>query len=179
MIDRLTLQRWLYRLLFVGLAGLIIFVRLVPLDIGGGRFPGPDVLLCLTFAWAMRRSDYVPVLLVAAVFLTADMLFQRPPGLWPALVLVGLESLRARAAVSRDLPFAIEWAMVAGVLAMMMLADRMVLALFFVDQVSFGLSILRLIVTIAAYPAIVFLSATLFGVRKITAAEADAMRQLA
>ncbi|MCI2399347.1 rod shape-determining protein MreD [Aliiroseovarius subalbicans] len=179
MIDHPTMRTWLYRLLFLGMAGFVIFVRILPMSIGEGRFPGPDLLLCLTFAWVMRRPDYVPALLVAALFLLTDMLFQRPPGLWPAVVLIGVEFLRARDHLSRDLPFLVEWAMVTAVMAMMLLADRLILSIFFIDQVSFGLSVLRLIMTVLTYPAVVFLSTAALGVRKITAAEAEILRQRA
>lgn len=177
MIDRLTLHRWLYGALLLGLCSLVIFARLLPLEPGPARFPGPDVILAICAAWVMRRPDYVPILLVAGIFLMTDMLFQRPPGLHTAIVLLALEFLRAREPLSRDLPFAVEWAMVSAVLAMILLAERMVLGLFFVDQVSFGLSVLRLLMTIAIYPLVVALSAFVFGVRKITAAEAETLRR--
>jgi rod shape-determining protein MreD len=179
MIDRLTLHRWLYALLLLTLCSLVIFARLLPLEPGPSRFPGPDVILALCTAWVMRRPDYVPVLLVAFVLLMTDMLFQRPPGLHTALVVLALEFLRRRETHMRDLPFAVEWAMVAGTLAAVLIIERMVLGLFFVDQVSFGLSILRLLMTVAIYPIVVVLSAAIFGVRRITAAEAEAMRRQA
>ncbi len=94
-------------------------------------------------------------------------------------MVLALEFVRRRETHMRDLPFAVEWAMVSGVLAAVLVIERMVLGLFFVDQVSFGLSILRLLMTIAVYPVVVVLSATLFGVRRITAAEAEAMRRQA
>ena len=179
MIDRLTLHRWLYGSLLFALCALVIFARLLPLEPGPGRIPGPDLMLAICAAWMTRRPDYVPALLVAFLFLMTDMLFQRPPGLHTALVLVALEFLRLREPLSRDLPFALEWAIVAAVMALILLAERIVLGLLFVDQVSFGLSVLRYLMTVAVYPLVVFASATLLGVRKITAAEAEAMRRQA
>ena len=179
MIDRLTLNRWLYRLLLLALAAIVIFVRMLPMDVGIVRWPGPDLLLCLVFVWVMRRPDYVPALLAASIFLITDMLFQRPPGLWPALVVLGLEFLRAREPLSRDLPFAVEWGLVTGVMVAMLLTERLVLGLFMVGQVSFGLSVLRLVMTVAAYPVVVLVSTRILGVRKLQPGEADAMRQRA
>jgi len=42
-------------------------VRILPLSTEPGSVPGPDVVLCLTFAWVLRRPEYVPALLIAAV----------------------------------------------------------------------------------------------------------------
>ncbi len=179
MIDRLTLHRWLYRLLLLALASVVVFIRMLPMDVGVVRWPGPDLLLCLVFAWVMRRPDYVPALLAAAIFLTTDMLFQRPPGLWPALVVLGLEFLRTRDPLSRDLPFAVEWGLVAGVMVAMLLAERLLLGLFMVTQVSFGLSVLRLVMTVAVYPAVVLVTTQVLGVRKLQPGATDAMRQRA
>jgi len=179
MIDRLTLHRCLYALLLLALCSLVIFARLLPLEPGPSRFPGPDVILALSAAWVMRRPDYVPVLLIAIVLLLTDMLFQRPPGLHTALVVLAFEFLRRRETHMRDLPFAAEWAMVAVALSAVLVVERMVLGLFFIDRVGVGLSVMRLLMTVAIYPLVVLLSASLLGVRRITAAEAEAMRRQA
>ncbi len=179
MIDRLTLHRWLYTALLLALCACMVFVRLLPLNPGPDRLPGPDLILALCMAWVMRRPDYVPVLLVAGVFLLTDMLFQRPPGLHTVLVILALEVLRRQEPASRELPFAVEWAMVTAVLALILLAERSVLTVLFVDQVSFGRSVLHLLMTAAAYPLVVLVSAHLLGVRRITAAEAELLRRRA
>jgi len=175
MIDHFTLHKWLYRGLLVALTVLDIFIRVLPLGEGRGTFPGPELLLCVVFAWVLRRPAYAPALLIAAIFLTTDMLFQNPPGLWPGLVVLGAEFLRVREPLSRDLPFAIEWGMVAGVMVIMLLAERMILGVFMVEQASFGLSALQLVMTVAIYPMVVFLSTFALGVHKLQPGEADAM----
>jgi hypothetical protein len=53
-------------------------------------------MLALTFAWVLRRPEFVPPLLIAAMILLGDLMFHRPPGLWAALVLVTAETLRVR-----------------------------------------------------------------------------------
>ena len=88
MIDPATSQRWLYRSLFVGICMVIVFFQILPLSTLPTSVPGPDLLLCLTFAWVHRRPEFVPPLVIALVFLTVDMLTQRPPGLRVALILV-------------------------------------------------------------------------------------------
>ncbi len=56
---------WLCRALFAVLAAVLLFLRLLPLGSVAGGWPGPDLLMCLTFAWVLRRPDYVPALLIA------------------------------------------------------------------------------------------------------------------
>ena len=136
----------------------LIFLHLLPLETLPRGWAGPDVMLALTFAWLLRRPDYVPPLLIAAVFLLADLLFQRPPGLWAALVLLGNQALRAREPVLRDLTFAVEWLSVATTLFVMMLGYRVILALMMVDQAPLGLSLMQVIATLLVYPLVAIVS---------------------
>ena len=175
MVEARFTRRWTYWGLFLGLSSLIIFVKLLPLHPGPGRFPGPDVLTLFALAWVVRRPDYVPVALVAAVFLMADILFMRPPGLWTALVILGLEFLRSRLLNMRELSFLGEWLTVAGVITTMIFANAVVLTIFIVDQPGLGLALIRMIATILAYPLVVALAARAFGLKKITAGDVDQM----
>ncbi len=173
MVDPVTMRRWTYRLLFAAIASVVVFVRILPLDLTAGRIPGPDIVLLFALAWVLRRPDYVPVALVAAVMLLTDMLFMRPPGLWSALAVVAVEFLRSRAHVSRELPFLVEWMMVAGVLAAMILANRLILTVFLVNQPGFGQDVMLLLATVLSYPVVVLFSATVLGLRKVAPGEVD------
>lgn len=174
MAEPLPAGVWPYRALFLGLAALSLFVRLLPLGTSATAWPGPDLLLCLTLAWILRRPDYVPALLIVAVFLIEDMLTLRPPGLWAAIVLLGAEFLRGREPLTRELPFPLEWAMVAAVMLLMMGGNRLVLAITVSPQPGFAASFLQSILTILAYPVIVGFSRLLFGLRKSATGEVDA-----
>ena len=70
-----------FGLYFWRLVVFIVFVRLIPLQTTPSNWAMPDILICLCFAWVLRRADCVPILLVAAVMLTTDFLFMRPPGI--------------------------------------------------------------------------------------------------
>lgn len=175
MVDPRTTRRWGYRALYLGLCGALMFLHILPVDLVAGRWPGPDLMLCLTFAWVLRRPRFVPVWLIAAVFLLADMLYMRPPGLWAALVVVAVEILRARESQYRETAFSVEWATVAAALAAITLADRAILALTMVDQVSLWLALLQLVFTVLVYPLVVVVSRVVFGVRRITPGELDAL----
>ena len=175
MVDPLTTRRVAHRALYVALAALILFLRLLPINPVEHGIPGPDLTLAFTFAWLLRRPDYVPAALIVAVFLLEDLMYWRPIGLWPLIVLGGTEFLRARESASRDLPFVLEMAIVAGVMAAMLTANRLILAVTFVEQPPLGLEILRLLMTLAAYPFVVALSRLAFGLRRAAPGEVDAL----
>ncbi len=173
MAELTATNRWTMRLVFLGLMALIVFMHLLPLNPGPGRFPGPDILVLVTFAWVLRREEYVPIWLIAALFLLADFLFMRPPGLWAAIVVLASETLRSRAPQLRDQSILVEWLTVAATITAMFLAYSIILAIFFVEQPGLGLTIIRLIATILVYPLVVALSARSMGVRKMVGGETD------
>jgi rod shape-determining protein MreD len=175
MAEALATRRVLWRSVFVTLAVLIAFLRLLPLGDGVGGVPGPDLLVALALAWAVRRPDYVPVLLLAAIMLMADFLFLRPPGLWAAITVLGVEFLRNRETAFRDLPFLVEWGMVALLLLAMTLTNALVLLVLMVDQPTLGLTLLQLIATILAYPLVVAVTVFAFGLRRAAPGEVDDM----
>lgn len=175
MVDPLTTRRIAHRALYVALCALVLFLRLLPVSPVAHGIPGPDLTLALTLAWVMRRPDYVPALLIVAVFLLEDLMYWRPIGLWPLIMLGGTEFLRAREAGSRTMPFVLEMALVAGVMAAMLVANRLILGLTFVDQPALGLELLRLLMTLAAYPFVVALSRLAFGLRRAAPGEVDAL----
>lgn len=127
----------------------------------------------LAFSWVVMRPDYVPVLLLAFVFLMADLLFMRPPGLWTALAILGAEFLRGRHGQLRAASFLTEWLLVGGLITGLTLANALVLAIFGVEQASVGLTIIRLMFTILAYPIVVILGGRAFGVRKPAPRDGD------
>lgn len=175
MVDPLTTRIWLMRGLYIWLAILITFFHLLPLSVSTSRWPAPDLVVALTFAWAMRRPEYVPALSVGLVAFLSDLLLQRPPGLMAALIVIGAETLRVRARFSRDLHFLIEWATVAGVIVSIAIVKHLTLSALFVPSASWGLSTLQTLLTIAIYPVVVLVSRFLFRVSKPAPGEVDAL----
>jgi rod shape-determining protein MreD len=165
---------WAFRGLYALLAAVLLFVRLLPLGSVAGGWPGPDLLMCVTFVWVLRRPDYVPALLIAVIVLIEDFLMMRPPGLWAALMVLAAEFLRNRAALTRELSFVLEWLLVSGIMTAVTMANRMVLAITMLDQVSLGQTMVQLVASILCYPVVVAVSALAFGVRKPAAGEVDA-----
>lgn len=175
MAEPVQLHPWRYWALFAGIATVSVFVRLLPLGGTQAMLPGPDLLLCLVFSWVLRRPEYMPALLVAAVFVIEDLLLMRPPGLWALIVLLGSEFLRNRQPLMRELSFPAEWAMVSAVMLVMLVAERLALALAVVPAPALRLSVVQLLMTVLAYPLMVMLSHYALRVRKPATGEVDAL----
>ena len=155
---------WLNRGVFILFAFVLIVIQLVPLDARPPVWAAPDVLLAMALVWAARRPDYLPVYVIAAVFLITDLLFQRPPGLWAALVVILTENLRKRAREFRSLPLLVEWGSVALGIVMITLANRLILAIVMTPQAPLGLTLSQMVLTILIYPLCVFIAHALFRV---------------
>ena len=169
-----TLTRlWGMRLTFALVVCVILFFYLLPLDTTPRQWVGPDLLLAFAFAWSLRRPDYVPAWALAGLFLLADLLLQRPPGLWALMALLACENLKGRARGLRDGSFASEWLTVSLVLVAVSIAYRAGLAITFVERPPFGLSIFELIMTILFYPVVVAVTHGLLGVRKAAPGDFD------
>jgi rod shape-determining protein MreD len=159
--------------LWLAIAAVVLFIRMLPLDLSLWGWPGPDLLLLLTLGWVLRRPAQLPAAAIGIVWLIEDLLTMRPPGLWALLVLAGTEFLRARHAVVREINLGLEWVMVAGVIAAMWLANRTVLAIVVVPNEPLDLSLARLAATLMLYPVAVFVLHVLLGVRKPATGELD------
>ncbi len=167
---------WLMRALYATLSVGIVFAHLLPISTVPSGWAGPDLFLALTFAFATRRPDYVPILLVAVLALGIDLLLQRPPGLWAAITVIGVETLRNRAPALRDLTFLSEWAAVSSTLVVMTLIYRVILTLFAIDQAPLGLSLIHLAATLLVYPVVVLVTHAVLRVRKRAPGDLDAAR---
>lgn len=166
---------WLYRGSFVILALFILFVRLLPLGSTPGQLPGPDLLLCVLLAWVMRRPDYLPVLLITAIVFLDDVMLMRPLGLWTALVVLATEFLRSRAALTRELSFAVEWMLIAGLMIGLLVSYRLLFAISFLPQPAFGFALTQTLWSILCYPLVVVVSRIMLDLRKPAMGELDSM----
>lgn len=137
----------------------------------------PDLILCLAFAWSLRRPEFVPPLSLALIFLLTDLLLQRPPGLWALLALIGCENLKSRGRSLRDSGFGSEWMTVALLMIAIVAINRLVLALALVDVPPLALSLSELGMTLLFYPLIVAVTHFAMGVRKVAPGDLDALGQ--
>ena len=175
MVTDMRSSVWFYRIGFVAIAVALLFFKMLPLGSVAGDWPGPDLMLCLMLAWVTQRPDHLPMGLVAMGVLAEDMILMRPPGLWTALVVVATEFLRARSALTRELGFAAEWLLIAGVMVAMLLAYRLVFAVAFMTQPGFGFAFAQTVGSILMYPVIVWLLRVVLHLRKPAAGEVDGM----
>lgn len=177
-MNDLSLTRlWLMRAGFGVLTLVILFFHLLPLDTIPRSWAGPDVLLCFALAWSMRRPEYVPALGLAVAFLLADLLLQRPPGLWALLALIGCENLKFRARSLRDANFVTEWIAAGLIIIGITISYQITLAIVLVDTPRLALTVSGLVLTILCYPVVVGLTHFTMGVRKPSAGELDALGQ--
>lgn len=167
---------WMMRAVFLVVGMMTIFVYLLPLETGPGRLPAPDILLALCLTWALRRPDLAPAVSIGLIMLLADLMFQRPPGLFAAMVIFASEALRRRGSDLRDAGFATELITVALIIAMLTIGYRVVLTLMVLPRPPLGLSLVQAMMTIAAYPFVVLASQIVFGIRTRTQAELAAGR---
>jgi rod shape-determining protein MreD len=172
-MDSGLLQLWGMRVVFIFLTLLVLFFHLLPLNPAPSQWPGPDVLVAMVFAWAVRRPEYVPILLIAGVMLLADMMLQRPPGLWSVLVVCASEWLKSRERRQRETTFALEWLTFAGTLIVITVLYRAVMMILILTPGTLMLSLIQVLMTIAIYPAAVGVSYFLFGVRRSAPGDMD------
>lgn len=165
--DQVDARTWANRGLFVALALALVFGDLVPLDQRPAQWASPDLLLVCACLWVARRPDYLPLPVLAVIFFATDLLFQRPPGLWAALVVLLTETIRSRENDLRTMSFLSEWGMVAVGLTAITLANRLVLALVMTPQAPLGMTMVQLVATIAAYPVIAALAYFVFGISRL------------
>ena len=166
---------WLGRAGYLGLALVLIALSLAPFETLPRRWAPPDLLLAVTLAWAVRRPDHVPVISVAAVFLVADLLFQRPPGLMAAVVVLAVDRIVKRGAAFRAMPYGLEWASVALAMALVVFAQRVILVLMMLPRPSLALSMIELALTAAVYPLVTLAAHLLFGVSRRAPGETNSL----
>lgn len=172
--DPLIWRLWGNRALFAGVAMLIILTGLIPNETGADHWPGPDILLALTICWLIHNPAQVPVALIAAVFLLADFLLQRPPGLRTALIIGVSEYLRSREIRPQEMTLPVEWAVAALTIASILVAERILLLITAVPIVTTGITVIHIIATVLSYPFVLWLSRVLLRLREPTTTEASA-----
>lgn len=161
------------RAMFLALALAFVFGRLLPLQTLPSAVAGPDLLVALIFAWALRRPDYVPALSIAFTMMLADLMFGRPPGLWAALILIAAEWLKVQGRRPVENTFFSEWFTVAVVLLAATVVNRVVLGVMIVEHGALQLYITQFALTVLAYPLVVGVGWILLGVRHAAPGEFD------
>ena len=166
MTDATSSNLWGMRMGFIALIFTVLFFHLLPLQTVAGGLIWPDFILAFSIAWSVRRPDYVPLTLLAILFLLADLLLQRPPGLWAVLALIACAKMQNRVSDIRDATLASEFLSVALWMTCVGLGYRIVLTIFLVDMPALGPALLQIVATILAYPVVVIITHGVMRVRK-------------
>ena len=173
MINLTPSRLWIMRATFTFLIVTILFFHLLPLQTAADGLIWPDLILTFALAWSVRRPEYVPATLLAATFLLADLLLQRPPGLWAMLALIACEQIKVQSRSLRDSGLGTELASIAAWIVGIGLGYRLVLALLLVELPSIGPALIQIAVTVLAYPLVIAATHGLMRVRKGTASDID------
>ncbi|MEL7097232.1 MAG: rod shape-determining protein MreD [Pseudomonadota bacterium] len=166
MNDASSSRLWAMRGGFVLLVMVILFFHLLPQQMVPRAWAGPEWVTLFAFAWAVRRPELVPVLLLGGLLLLADLLLGRPPGLWALLALLAAERLKARAQTLRDSTLAAEVLEVSLLIVGVSAAYQLVLVVMLVDDVSLSLSASQALTSVLAYPLVVLITHGVMRVRK-------------
>ena len=159
-------SRFVAAFAFFGFAMFLVFLAILPLDYVPGRLPGPDLVLASTMVWVIRRPDLIPVGVVAAIFLLADFLWMRPPGLMAAAAVLGTEYLRRNETLTTEVPFLFEWTVAAALMASIVIGQATVLSILGSPTPGIGPLLVKLIWTIAVYPIMVAVARFGFGIQR-------------
>jgi len=168
MNDQSSTRLWTMHVAFAVLVLAILFFHLLPLQTAPGGLIWPDLILTFAIAWSVRRPEYVPAVLLAGSFLLADLLLQRPPGLWALLALIACERIKTQSHTLRDASIAMEMMSAAAWIIGIGISYRVILAVFLVDTPTLGLSLIQIVVTVIAYPLVAGFTHGVMGVRKAT-----------
>jgi len=166
MTDASAPRPWIKRGGFALLIMAILFFHLLPQQMVPRSWAGPEWVTLFAFAWAVRRPDLVPVLLLGGLLLLADLLLGRPPGLWALLALLAAERLKSRTYVLRDSTLVAEIIEVSLLIIGVTAAYQLVLTLLLVDGISLSLSASQALSSVLAYPLVVLITHSLMRVRK-------------
>jgi len=162
MRDRHIYQYWALYLL---ICGAIFFVELLPLQTQPGSLSRGDPLVPLTMVWVLRRPELLPIPLIVGVFFLADLLLQRPPGLFAALALIGCLFMMSRGGEIRRATLAVETSFACATLVLVYLGYRLILFATLIPVPSLLSALSEIAFTMLYYPIIALLIGPALGIR--------------
>ena len=73
---------------------LAIIIPMAPISSTPLFFEIPDIVICIIFSWLLNDPKNTPVSSILFLSLMADIMWQRPLGLWPMFILIASELVR-------------------------------------------------------------------------------------
>jgi rod shape-determining protein MreD len=95
-------------------------------------------------------------ILITLAFLFADMILQRPPGIWTLIALCATMFLRSRSMYFKEIIFFYEWLIIAIVIIFSFTAHHFVLILTFLPTHNLKLLAMQAFLTIMLYPIFIW-----------------------
>ena len=84
-----------FRVLLLTFIGCIaILLPTAPITTTPTFFSSPDFLICLIFSWSVNDPKSARLFIILFLTLFADMVWERPLGLWPIFTLIAAEILK-------------------------------------------------------------------------------------
>ena len=154
-----------YPALFVLIIFVLIFVKILPLNTVPYEWTAPDVLLCVTLIWCLRRPLSAPIVLLAALFMLQDIIFQRPIGLFAAVATLMCEWAKRQSLRAEEFPFVIEWITSAMAMIAIFILRQSIATLSLIATPWTWIFAKELLFTILAYPFVALLCRYGLGLR--------------
>lgn len=148
-----------------------VYLALLPFAPGSGA-AAPDLLYCVVAAFVIRAPGALPVAMVLALGLFADLILTRPPGLGALGLLGASEILRAPGGARRDWSAPREWLMAVLVFAAMVAILALLLKLTLLAPPTLAGLRGHVIATALAYPFVSLAVRWLTGPRRAPGREA-------
>ena len=159
----MTSSFWIQRSTYLIFSFLLVVWLIVPQNPFKQTIPTPDFLFCLTLAIIFRRPNLLPIALIGLVFLGTDILFNRPIGLWTAIVLIITEFARTQFWRYNDANFITTWLFVSFLILLSTFSHMIVLNVFVISQSDFWHYLIWALLTILIYPMMFCLSFLIVG----------------
>ena len=142
-------------ILFIGF--LLVILPISPISNQPVIIEKPDLLLCLIFGWIILdpKNSSISILILLSFF--ADILWYRPLGLWPLLILLGSLSIKLiLTKISVDSFFL----KVIYFILFLLTLDTLIFITSLIgltEELNFNIWINRFVLSILSFPLIVFL----------------------
>ena len=170
----MRLKSLTYPILFALIIFVLIFIKVLPLNTVPKGWTAPDLSLCVTLVWCLRRPTEAPIILLAALFLLQDIIFQRPIGLFAAVATVMCEWAKHQALRADEFPFFVEWVTAAIAIIAIFILVQSIASLSLIAKPSIWVYVTEFIFTILVYPLVTLLCRYGLGLRTHQVTEFEA-----
>jgi rod shape-determining protein MreD len=150
--------------LMLALGVLAIFVEAAPLGLSADAYPSPDILFCVVAYWSIRRPGSTALIAVFALGLARDLMTDAPVGAGVLTLVFASEFLKALGHGLARRSFATEWLLLATVLALIIMAQWLIVLILLAHPPYLTDLAYQWLVTMALYPALALVFRWLFRI---------------